>query len=93
MAYDRSLPDHAADKVSRALHDVLSLTDDFGEKLRISLMASSVPLAIAGAVLAEQMRREGHECTQKQAMEHVFKLLETTTVDGAEAAWASLNPQ
>jgi hypothetical protein len=82
---------HGADKASQALHDVIDLTDDFGTKLRVSLMAAGATIAIASAVLGEKMRREGHACSDDQAKEYLFKLLQTTTIDGADAAWSMLN--
>jgi spore maturation protein SpmB len=89
-SHDPSLPNHAADKVSRALHDVLSLTDESGEKLRIALMAATVPLGAAGGVLAAMMKAEGKECTQAQAVSYVVKLVEKISIEGPDAAWDSL---
>ncbi len=80
-----------ADEVSTALHDVIALTDDFGVKLRVSLLAAAAAIAIASAVVAEKMRREGHVCTDEQAKEYLLKLLHAATIDGADAAWSMLN--
>jgi hypothetical protein len=88
----RDLEHHAADKVKRALKDVLALTDDVGDKMRIALMASSVCIGAAGAYLAYEAKRAGQEVTQKDAMRELFKILFRVTDEGAEAVVKDLWP-
>lgn len=90
---DFSLPNRAAEKVKLSLDEVFCLTDDFGEKLRIALMGAAVPIGSASVILAAKMRREGHECSDAQAKEYIFKLLQTMVLDGADAAMSMLNRQ
>lgn len=84
------LPKHAADKVERALKDVLQLTDDPGEMLRIYVLAAGVCLGGAGGTLAAMLRQDGHAVSQKEANAYVLDLVRKVVTDGAEAAWKSL---
>ncbi|MBR0687327.1 hypothetical protein JQ594_15455 [Bradyrhizobium manausense] len=80
------LPRHAADKVTRALKDVLQLTDDPGEQLRICLLASGVCIGGAGQALTRHAKLDGEQISELDAKLEIVKLLEVLVSKGAEAA-------
>lgn len=84
------LPKHATGKVERALKDVLQLTDDPGEMLRIYLLASSVCIGGAGGTLAAMLDRDGQGTSEKEVQLEILDLLRKVVTDGAESAWNSL---
>lgn len=84
------LPRHARDKVDRALSDVLQLTDDPGEILRIHILAAGVCIGGAGGTLAAMLNRDGHMVSENEANRFVLELVGKVLTDGAEAAWKSL---
>lgn len=84
------LPNHAADKVKRALDDVHQLTDDPGEMLRIAIMGAGICIGQAGGFLAGLMERQGMVVPEVDAKLQVLELIRITVTDGAESAWASL---
>jgi len=84
------LPKHAADKVDRALQDVLQLTDDPGEMLRIYLLAAGVCIGGAGGTLAGMLERDGHKVPEDAVKLQIMDLLRKVVVEGHEAAWKSL---
>ncbi|OYX79619.1 MAG: hypothetical protein B7Y77_01660 [Bradyrhizobium sp. 35-63-5] len=86
MTYNPDLPRHAADKASRAIYDVIDLTDDLDEKFQIALMACSAPIGIAGAIIAAKMEREGRAFTQAEACSTAIDLLKTLVESGPQAA-------
>lgn len=89
--FNHDLPKHAADKVQRALDDVLQLTADPGEKLRIYLLASGICIGGAGGILAAQLDHSGDEVAERAVKLEILDLLRRTVSDGAEAAWNSLS--
>jgi hypothetical protein len=80
------LPRHAADKVTRAVKDVLQLTDDPGEHLRICLLASGVCISGAGEALAHMSKNDGEQISVVAAKLEIVKLLEVLVSKGADAA-------
>jgi hypothetical protein len=87
------LPKHASDKVERALKDVVQLTDDPGEILRIYVLASGICIGGAGGTLAAMLKRDGHPPEEKATQLLILDLLRKVVTDGAEAAWQSLAEQ
>lgn len=86
--YNLDLPRHAAAKVKRALDDVLELTDDPGEKIRIALMAASVPIGAAGGFLSAKAKRAGITIDETAAIVQVLELLKLNATGGADAVFA-----
>ncbi len=91
QSYNADLPNHAADKVKRALDDVLALTDDPGEKIRIAWMAASIPIGMAAGFLSGKAEREGIQIPQTAAFTEILELLRLTTTQSAEAVMGRLN--
>lgn len=91
--HDFSLPHHAADKVKRALDDVLALSNDPGELLRIALMAASVPIGAAGGFISGSAKAEGIEISEVEATVRVLEFLKVNATAGVDAAFASLNKE
>lgn len=88
MSYD--LPNHAADKVKRALDDVHQLTDDPGEMLRIAIMGAGICIGQAGGILAGMMSRQGVKVSEADAKRQVLEVIGIAATDGADAAWKAL---
>lgn len=85
------LPKHAADKVKRSLDDVMSLTDDPAEMLRIALFASAVCVGQASGTLAGMMFvATGREVPKDLVQEEILKMITTLVTQGHEKAWAQL---
>lgn len=84
------LPKHAAAKVKRALDDVYQLTDDPGEMLRISLLASGICVGQAASILAGMMRSSGATVSDVEAMQEILRLITITVMQDGDAAWRSL---
>lgn len=85
--FNLDLPHHAADKVKRALDDVLQLTDDPGEKFRIALLAASVPIGAAGGFLAGKYARAGKPISQTDSTVQILELLRINATEGADAVF------
>lgn len=85
-AINTDLPRHAADKVTRALKDVLQLSDDPGEHLRICLLASGVCIGGAGKALARSAQNDGEQVSEIDAKLEIVRLLEVMVSKGADAA-------
>lgn len=85
MSINIDLPRHAADKVTRALKDVLQLTDDPGEHLRICLLASGVCVGGAGQALAQIAKRDDKSISELDAKLEIVKLLSILVSKGADA--------
>lgn len=73
--YNPDLPRHAANKVKRALDDVLQLVDDPTEMLRISVMAASIPIGAASGFLAAEEERAGNKVSQTEAIVAILDML------------------
>jgi len=86
MTSNFDLPKHASDKVTRALKDVLQLTDDPGEHLRICLLASGVCIGGAGQAMAQLAKNDGEQISDVDAKLEIVKLLEVLVSKGADAA-------
>jgi anti-sigma factor RsiW len=84
------LPRHAAAKVKRALDDVYQLTDDPGEMLRISLLASGICIGQASGILAGMMKASGAVVSEADAKQEILRLIGITVTQGGDAAWRSL---
>ncbi|WP_156948873.1 hypothetical protein [Bradyrhizobium sp. WSM1417] len=80
------LPRHAAEKVTRALKDVLQLTKDPGDHLRICLLASGVCIGGAGQAFAQMAKNDGEQLSEVDAKLEIVKLLEVLVSKGADAA-------
>lgn len=87
---EMDLEHHAADKVQRALKDVLQLTDDPGHKMRIALMASSVCIGSAAGSLSGKAKRAGFDVSMTDATLQILELLKLNVTDGADAVMAKL---
>lgn len=90
---NNDLPKHAADKVRRALNDVLQLTRDPGEMLRISLLATGVCFGQSAGFMRGIMERDGHNLTHEQVVDEILNLIRMTAVKGADATWSALSSQ
>lgn len=90
MSFNLDLSNHAADKVKRALDDVLQLTDDPGERLMIAVMAASVPIGAAAGILAAQSAAHGVVTTKATAASRILDLLKIGAFDGPQAVVDSL---
>lgn len=86
--FNLDLPHHAANKVKRALDDVLQLVDDPGEKLRIALMAASVPIGAASGFLAGMCAKAGKSVGETAAIVEILEMLKTNATKGADAVFA-----
>lgn len=71
------LPRHAADKVKRALDDVLQLTSDPGELLQIAVLAAAVPIGAASGFLAGLARAKGSPIEKADAVVAILDMLKT----------------
>ena len=87
---NRDLPKHAGDKVQRALDDVLQLTGDAGERLRIALFASGICIGHAAGTLHAMMLNEGHAIGEREVKVQIIELLRVLMLDGADKAWQQL---
>ncbi|WP_152621374.1 hypothetical protein [Bradyrhizobium japonicum] len=90
MTMNIDLPRHASDKVTRALKDVLQLTNDPGERLRICLLASGVCVGGAGQALAQSAKRDGEHVSELDAKLEIVKLLGILVSQGADGVWKYL---
>lgn len=87
---DLSLPRHAADKVKRAMDDVMQLTDNPGEMLRIALLSATAPIGAAAGILRGMMDAAGTPVTYEAATAEIMRLITLAGVEGGPAAWDSL---
>lgn len=88
--FNLDLPKHAADKVKRTLDDVLDLTDDPGEKLRIALMACSAPIGAAAGILSAMAGGGNDAASMKAATAQIMEILRLSSAEGPDAVMASL---
>lgn len=93
MTLNIDLPRHAADKVTRALKDVLQLTTDPGEHLRICLLASGICIGGAGQAFAQLARNDGEQLSEVDAKLEIVKLMEVLVSKGADAAMKYLEDE
>lgn len=89
MKYNLDLPHHAAVKVKRAMDDVLELADEPAEKLRIALMAASVPIGAASGILAAMCAKAGNEVGETAAIVQILEMLKLNAEKDANAIFAS----
>ena len=85
------LPKHAADKVKRALDDVHQIADTPGEMLRIALMGAGICIGQAAGILHSMIERDGRKVSELQVKDEVIKLLRVMSLEGADAAWKTIN--
>ncbi|WP_025036123.1 hypothetical protein [Bradyrhizobium sp. DOA9] len=90
MSLNFDLPKHASDKVQRALEDVLQLTADPGERLRIYLLASGICIGGAGGALAAIAQRDRKTISELEAKLVIIDLVRRLIADGPDAAWKFL---
>ncbi|QOG20436.1 hypothetical protein [Bradyrhizobium sp. SEMIA] len=87
---NNDLPQHAANKVRRALDDVHQLTDDPSEMMRISILAAGVCIGQAAGFMRGMIERDGKDAKTEVIVDEILKLVRTTAVKGADAAWREL---
>lgn len=88
--FNSDLPNHAADKVKRAMDDVLQLTEDTGEMFRIALMAASVPIGAAAGILSARSAQGGHKMSETDATVQILDFLKVSHTEGPAAAFRKL---
>lgn len=80
---------HAVNKVRRALDDVMQLAETPEQRLEIALLASTVPVGQAAAVIAKMFEAQGIATNQAHAVGQVLSMLRLTS-EGADAVLAKL---
>lgn len=90
MSTNLDLPRHAADKVKSTLADVIQLTDDPGEMLRIYLLAAGSCIGAAIGTAHGLAEKGGAKVTKDEVTTEILKLIEIVVTKGADATMQHL---